>query len=219
MIVLWVISPEAGRTLFFVAVVVVVGWFAVGTILNVRKGNAVARWLQEGLPLIGQKTTLRWLGSSAVELKIQDARNPLLHVEIFILMEPRDVPFLWGYFHARGRRDILIARCRVSSAPVFQLEAGNPRAWTTRGAQKEAIRKQWVPVPSPQGVNVVAYGEGRLETAPELLTLAAGCQLPLVRLAIRRAEPEIEVQWQLLRFGNVSARRVFELLLQISNQL
>jgi len=219
MMVLWNISPEAGRILFFLATIVVVGWFAVGTILNVRKGNAVARWLQEGLPLIGRKTTLRWLGSSAVELKIQDARDPLLHVEIFIVMEPRDVPFLWGYFHARGRRDILIARCRISGNPDFQLEAGDPRAWSARGAQKEAIRKQWVPVSSPAGANINAYGEGKLKPAPELLALAAGCQLPLVRMAVRWTEPELEIQWQLLRFGSVSARRVFELLLQISGQL
>ena len=215
----WIISPAAGRALFFLAVVVFVSWFAAGMILNVRKGHAVARWLQDGLSLVGKKTTMRWLGSSGIELKIQDPGKPLLYVEVFILLEPRDVPVLWGYFHARGRRDILIVRCHLSSSPPFQLEAADPRAWSARGAQPESARKLWVPVAAPPGTNVTAFGEGRLDNAADLLALAAACQLPLVRLAIRRADPQLEVQWQLLRFGNVSSRRLFETLLQISNQL
>lgn len=215
----WAISPEAGRAIFFLAVIVCVGWFAAGMFLNVRKGNAVVRWMQEGLPLVGEKTTLRWLGSSGVELKIQNPRKPLLLVEIFILLEPRDIPFLWGYFHVRGRRDILILRCQSSSSPRFQLEAVDPHSWSGRSAQKEAARKRWSQVASPTGTKLVAYGEGRLEIAPEVLAHAAGCQLPLVRLAIRRDAPQLEVQWHLRRFGTVSARRVFETLRQISDEL
>jgi hypothetical protein len=215
----WVISPEAGRGLFFLAVIVFVGWFALGMIFNVRRGNAVARWLQEGLPLVGEKTTLRWLGTSGVELKIQHPRKPMLSVEIFILLEPRDIPFLWGYFHARGRRDILIVRCQLPSHPALQLEAADARAWTARGARQQSGRKLWVSVPSPAGAHVTAFGEGRLEIAEKLLALAATCELPLVRLAIRRDAPQLEGQWQLLRFGGVSSRRVFEILRQISDQL
>lgn len=219
MIEMMAISPEAGKTLFFVAVIVFVGWFAAGMWVNVRKGNAVARWMQEGLPLIGEKTTLRWLGTSGVELKLQNPRKPLLNVEIFILLEPRDIPFLWGYFHARGRRDILIVRCQLPSSPALQLEASDPRAWSPRGVRREEARKLWAPVAAPPGTQVIASGEGRLEIAEKLLALAAGCQLPLVRLAIRRDAPQLEVQLQLLRYGNVSARRVFEILREISDQL
>jgi len=215
----WAISPEAGRELFFLAVIVFVGWFALGMFFNVRRGNAVARWLQEGLPLLGEKTTLRWLGTSGVELKIQNPHKPLLSVEVFILLEPRDIPFLWGYFHARGRRDILIVRCQLPSKLALQLEAADPRAWTTRGTQPQTARKLWARVASPAGINVTALGEGRLDVAEELIALAAGCQLPLIRLAIRRDSPQLEVQWQLLRFGIVSSRRVFEALRQIIDQL
>lgn len=219
MIELLAISPEAGKTLFFVAVIFFVGWFAAGMWVNVRKGNAIARWLQDGLPLVGEKTTLRWLGTSGVELKIQNPRKPMLSVEVFILLEPRDIPFLWGYFHARGRRDILIVRCQLSSSRAFQLEASDPRAWSARGARQQEVRKLWIAVPAPAGTRVMASGEGRVEIAEKLLALAAGCHLPLVRLAIRRDAPQFEVQWQLLRYGSVSARRVFEILREISDQL
>ncbi|MGA8145841.1 MAG: hypothetical protein WB987_18290 [Candidatus Acidiferrales bacterium] len=212
------IAPESAHALFFLAVIVVVGWFAIGMFLNIRKGNAVGRWMQDGLPLLGEKTTLRWLGSSGVELKLQDARKPLSHVEIFILLEPRDVPFLWAFFHARGRRDILIVRCQAPS-PRFQLEAFDPEAWSTRAIRKEARQKQWSSIETPPDARLIARGEGRLEGAARLLRLAAGGQLPLVRLAIRRSVPQLEVQWQLDRFGRASSRVLFETFHQIAQEL
>jgi len=49
-----------------VAAVAVVAWFAAGTIWNVRKGSALMRWMQGGLSVLGGRTTVRWLGSTAV---------------------------------------------------------------------------------------------------------------------------------------------------------
>lgn len=201
------------------AIVVFVGWFAAGMFWNVRKGHAVARWLQGGLPLLAEKTTLRWLGSSGLELKIQNPHSPLLNAEVFILLEPRDIPLLWGYFHARGRRDVLIVRCQSSSIPQFQLEVFDPHAWSARNAQLEAVRKQWSPVAVPQSLKVAACGEGALESAQGILALVAESQLPLVRLAVRRSAPQIEIHWQLLRFGDASSRALFETLLQINSHL
>ena len=212
------ITPEAGRALLFLAFIIFVGWFAAGMLFNVGRGNAMTRWMQEGLPLVGERTTHRWLGSSGVELKIQSPSKPFSQVEIFILLEPRDIPFLWAYFYARGRRDILIVRCQTAS-PRFQLEAFDPRSWSTRDVRKETGRKQWSPIETPPTTSVVAHGEGRLEHVAELLALAAGCGLPLVRLAIRRSAPQLEVQWRLSAFRTVSSRRLFETLRQIAQQL
>jgi hypothetical protein len=213
------VSPEASRVLFFLVAIVFVSWFAAGMFLNVRRGNAVARWLQEGLPLLGERTTLRWLGSSGIELKIAKPRKPLMQVEIFILLEPRDIPFLWAYFHFRGRRDLLLLRCQTSGAPPFQLEAADPDAWSTRRVPAETGPQRWSPLASPAGTTIAARGEGRLEPAAGLLSLATGCPLPLVRLAVRRAAPQLEVQWQLGSFQGVSARRVLETVLQIAGEL
>lgn len=217
MAALWIISPEAGRGLFFLAVIFLVGWFAAGMFANVRKGNRVARWLQEGLPVVGEKTTLRWLGSSGVELKIQNARKPFTNVEVFILLEPRDIPLLWGYFHARGRRDVLIVRCHSSARPRFQLEAADPHAWSARRTQLETARKEWASLSAPPGVT--AFCAGSQQSAQQLLALAAQSELPLVRLAVRQSAPQLEVHWQLQRIENVSARRLFENLVKVNNSL
>ena len=93
-----------GRTVFVLVVLVFLGWFALGTQANVRRGNRLLRWLQDGMSLLGEKTTLRWLGSSGVELKVQEPIAPFRWAQVFVVLEPRDVPFLWWLSRRRGRR-------------------------------------------------------------------------------------------------------------------
>src|SRR5512146_711731 len=123
--------------LFILVVLVVVGWFAAGTQYNLRRGDRALRWLQDGLKLVGEKTSLRWLGSSVVELKIQNAHEPFRTAELLVVLEPRDVPFLWWFHHLRGRRDLLIFRAHLRAAPRFDFELFEPRNWTTRGRQAQ----------------------------------------------------------------------------------
>jgi hypothetical protein len=61
-----------------IAAVAVVAWFAAGTIWNVRTGRALLRWMQDGLPLLGERTTVRWLCSTAVETAIPQGKARLL---------------------------------------------------------------------------------------------------------------------------------------------
>jgi hypothetical protein len=205
---------DQGRYLFTLVVVLFLGWFALGTQLNVRRGNAVLRWLQEGLTLVGQKATLRWLGSSAVELKVQDAAPPLRWVHIFVVLEPRDVPFLWWFFRARGRRDLLILRGQLRTMPRFELEALDRRAWSTRGLERDAKNKSWTRLEAAADTPLVAYAHGSTAAAAHLLRdWASGSTLsglPLVRLAVRQDVPNLEVQWRLAGFETLSSRGVLE---------
>ena len=138
-------SPELA--IFVVVVIAIVGWFALGTHLNVRKGHRFLEWLQSGLPLVGEKTTLRWLGSSVVHLQIENAREPFRRVEVLVVLEPRDVPPLWLLSRLRGRRDLLIVRTELRSVPKMQVEILDPQAWSTRAVEKEVRQQQWQLVP------------------------------------------------------------------------
>ena len=60
-----------------IVAVAVVAWFSAGTIWNVRKGRELMRWMQGGLPALGHRTTVRWLGSTAVEMVIRDGKTRL----------------------------------------------------------------------------------------------------------------------------------------------
>lgn len=212
-------SPELTRNLFVLLVIFVLGWFAIGTQLNVRKGNRVLRWLQDGLVLVGEKTTLRWLGSSAVELKVQSAQEPFRTVEIFVVLEPRDIPLLLWFFRARGRRDLLIVRGELRAAPRFELEALDTHAWSTRGIERAVQRKRWTQIGAPPGSPLVAYAQGRTDAASELLALAARSKLRLVRLAVHPAARNLEAQWKLDGFERLGSRRLFEELRQLAQRL
>jgi hypothetical protein len=216
-------SNTLGLSVFILAVILFLGWFAVGTQLNIRKGERVLRWLQEGLRLAGEKTTLRWLGSSAVELKVQKPKAPFHRVEIFIVLEPRDVPFIRWFFRARGRRDLFIVRIESADTPKFELEVLDEGAWSTRDARTEVQRKHWAwsRVETYPGSALAAYaqGVGAAEAAPRLAGLATlpGCSM--VRLAVHSATPHLEVQWQLAGLEEIPSPQIFEKLHQMAELL
>jgi hypothetical protein len=186
-------SPQLA--LFILVALLVVGWFALGTHFNVRKGEAALRWLQEGLPLIGEKTTLRWLGSSAVELKIQQAKPPFRAAEVILLLEPRDVPPLWLLSRLRGRRDLFVFRGTLRSRPDLEFEAFDPGSWSTGDLTRRCNQRNWVHLSGPPPP--VVYAPSRTEAVAAILQAAEISGCPLVRLSVRRAEPELEIQWQL----------------------
>jgi hypothetical protein len=144
-------------------------WFALGTQRNIRKGNDLLRWLQGGLPLLGRRTTMRWLGSSAVELGIVEPAPPFREVTVVVVLEPRDVSVLWAFARSRGRRDFVIVRANLVRAPRFSMEVRDPRGWTGReestgedgaGGREDA----WQTVELPDGC-VARAGPGADEAA------------------------------------------------------
>jgi hypothetical protein len=111
-------------------ILVVMLWFALGTQRNIRKGNDLLRWLQGGLPMLGRRATLRWLGSSAVELRIVEPEPPFREATVISVLEPRDVAVLWAFARSRGRRDFMIIRADLVRAPRFSLDVRDPSGWT-----------------------------------------------------------------------------------------
>ncbi len=193
-------------SLFILVVLLVVGWFALGTHLNVRKGESVLKWLEDGLPLIGEKTTLRWLGSSAVELKIESAKAPFHSAQVMVLLEPRDVPLIWWFSRLRGRRDLFIFRGELRAGPRREFEAFNPSAWSAQGAARRVKDDQWTAVDAP--APLMAYA-AQAATDPSAAVQAAslnGCAP--IRLALRRSEPNLEIQWALDELRQHGSREV-----------
>ena len=202
---------------FILVVLLVVGWFALGTQFNVRRGNEWLRWMEAGLPLAGEKTTLRWLGSSVVELKIQQAHAPFREVSVLLVLEPRDVAPLWALARWRGRRDLFLFRAALRLRPRVELEALNPRSWFTRGVEHRCRQKNWVALPAPEGL--VAYTRGDTASAAQILQVAEVPECPLVRLAVHQVEPHFEAQWELRHLRGRSSRAVFETLCHLARSL
>ena len=181
-------------SLLLLAVIVVLLWFALGTSRNIRRGNQLLRWLQGGLPLLGRRTTLRWLGSSAVRLELLDPRPPFREAEVVVVLEPRDVAPLWAWARARGRRDFLIVRARLERSPRLELEAADLRGWTGRDALAKVDPEAWRLVEWGDPSVRAALGPGADPAATRRLwDRLAGASGGVWRLSIRRAPPHLEI--------------------------
>lgn len=209
-----------GFPILVAVVVIFLGWFFVGTQWNVRKGDAILKWLNQGLSLVGEKSTMRWLGSSVMELKIAKAKDPFRTAETLALFEPRDVFFTWGVSHWQGRRDTIIFRAQLRSAPTFDLEVFDPQGWTTRTSESALRQKNWTRTDLTAGQPLVAYSSGAWKGDPHVLVdIAARGGGRLLRLAVRRNVPNLEVHWILPDLQSHPARELFTTLRKIGEQV
>ena len=175
-----------------IAAIAIVAWFAAGTIWNVRTGREVLRWMQGGLPLLGARTTVRWLGSTAVELMIRDGKAPFASVTLVVFLEPRDMPWMWALARSRGRRDTLIIRGVLRRAPAVELEALDPSSWAGRDALPR-VPPEWPVREVTTVAGIVVHHADAGERADALLGLAGRAGLAVKRLSVRRTEPNFQL--------------------------
>jgi hypothetical protein len=202
--------------LFILVVIFIVGWFALGTHTNVRKGEDALRWLQQGLPQIGEKSTLRWLGSSVVELKIQNAKPPFRDAEVLVVLEPRDVAINWWLARLRGRRDLLVVRGALQRVPRLELEASDPKAWALGPPDPRIASSHW----SSQTVaRLTVHSPANFSSAAAVAQLACADNYPPVRLSIRRTAPNLEIQWRLQQVRAKSSADIVESVRRLTEAL
>jgi hypothetical protein len=189
-----------------IAAVAIVAWFTAGTIWNVRKGRELMRWMQgggsdDGLRVIGERTTVRWLGSTAVELVINEGKAQFAKVTVVIFLEPRDLPW-WPLSRLRGRRDTLIVRGVLRRSPSFELEALDPATWSARDALPR-VPRDWLAgqAAAPGGVVVHHAGAAALGHAYALLEIAQRAGMKVWRLSVRRTEPNFQLHVPLPDLG------------------
>ncbi len=211
--------PVLGTSLLILGLILFLGWYAFGTQFNVRRGNEALKWLQKGLPALGEKATLRWLGSSVVEVKVNKAKEPFRSAELVVALEPRDVPFLWWWGHMRGRRDIIIIRGQLRSAPGFDLEVRAPKSWPATNLQQATPK--WTAVQGGVGNNMAADYRGQISpfSINRLIVASSVQDLTLTRLAVRRTVPNLEIHFLIPPFDKVPPQRVFSSLKDLADQL
>jgi len=212
---------EPYQPLLIILAVSIMGAFGGGVIWNIRRGNAVLRWMQDGLPLIGEKTTLRWLGSSVVELNINKAKSPFRRFSLVLVLQPRDVPWLWLWSLMRNRRDMVIFRGALSSAPRLEYDVITPQSWTGRPALAQAHYAQWGTI--PMGDLQFAAPKASLpvssQSAAQVLDAARQINPTIWRLSIRREYPQFELHTPMPNQSGADARLYFEAVRNLARQI
>lgn len=178
-----------------IVVIVVMGWFAIGFIYNLRRGDAVLKWMQTGLPDIGPRTTFRWLGTSVAELVIAKAKNPFRRLETLLVLAPRDVFWMMIVSAFQGRHDTLIFRAVLNSPPFLDLELADPKSWSGRAALSQVATRGWESRPY-QDLQLMAP-RGFLDMATTTLDRLATPMQKLSprysRLSLRKNTPNLEI--------------------------
>lgn len=153
------------------------------------------RWMQDGLPLIGERTTVRWLGSSAVEMVIREGKQPFANVTLVIFMEARDTPWMWALGRLRGRCDLLIIRGVLKRAPHCECEVLEAGSWSAREAEGR-VPRDWAR--EDKGPLVICAPEADARAlATALLRQAGDAGLAIKRLSVRHGEPHFQVHIRL----------------------
>lgn len=206
--------------LVFLVTMATMASFALGTRANVQTGERVAKWMQEGLPTLSDKTTMTWIGSAALLFKMAKAKGPYRSAEIVLSFEPRDLVLRWLWARWRGRRDTMIFRGTLTATPRCELEIFDPQGWMNHQVMEQAQRKRLVPVNLASAVNLSAYGSGTLDPlmARAWVTLATQAGGKLMRLSISRSVPNIEIHWLLPNARTASARAWFRDLRELGQQ-
>jgi hypothetical protein len=183
------------QTIIILAVAVFMGWFAIGMIYNLRRGDKILKWMQDGLPLIGQRTTFRWLGSSVAEMGIAKARRPFQRMDVLLVLKPRDVFWMTIIALFQGRDDILIFRAGLSAPPLLDLELADPKTWSGREALGKVTKRGWEGT-DYHGLRLMAP-KGLLNLAKETLDGLASPMESLsprhVHLSLRKTAPNLEI--------------------------
>jgi hypothetical protein len=200
------------------AVVIIMGWFAFGVIYNLRRGDALLKWMQNGLPDIGQRTTFRWLGTSVAEMVIAHAKKPFRRLETLLVFKPRDVFWMTIAAHFQGRDDIVIFRAQLSTAPLVDLELVDSKTWSGRNVLKQVGERKWESKPY-QGAQLLAP-KGLLDLATATLEKLA---VPMqkfspryVRFSLRRDTPNLEVHVPFPDLRTLDAVRYFGALRELA---
>lgn len=199
-------------------VAVVLLWFAIGTQRNISKGNRLLRWLQDGLAVLGPRTTLRWLGSSVAELRIVTPARPFRDALVMVVLEPRDLGALWSLARSRGRRDFLLLRLSMVRAPRFAADLIDPRAWTARDRRADE--------PPLEASETWTDASGRtleLRHGPQVDTGAmrrhwdrlAATAAPW-RLSVRQTVPHLEIHLLPPDTATVNSRRLLDTVREIA---
>jgi hypothetical protein len=205
------------------AVIIIMGWFAIGVVYNLRRGDALLKWMQNGLPSIGQKTTFRWLGTSVAELVIAHAKRPFRRLETLLVFKPRDVFWLTILAYFQGRDDIVIFRAQLSTAPPTDLELVDPNTWSGRAVLKQFADRNWESK-TYQDLQLMAP-TGLLDLATNTLDRLA---LPMEKLSSRYArfslrrgtsQPNFEVHVPFPASQTLDAKQYFEALRELARSV
>ena len=184
---------DLGQQIVIIVSIFLVVWYLIFATINRRRGIAMYYWLREGLQVLGDIDESSWIGSSGsgARLVVGKAQKPFKRVEMVYLLESREILPLWIFNRIRGKRDEIILKATLRSAPVLEVEVA--RAGDRQMEDMIAKEKQKPYTTTASQDNFAIAQRGRPDEV-ELKRLEAFLnqyQANLFRISLQRSSPHL----------------------------
>jgi hypothetical protein len=195
-------------------------WYLVGMQYNIRRGRRALKWLEQGLPVIGEKAALNWTGVTQVQIQIPKAKEPFRSAEVLIQMQSRQLPFWWLAQRGQTKQDALIVRAHLRAAPRFDLVSHSPHVPADEQLKRSGAG-QWNAIQGglANAMNADIRGSISPYAVNRLIVQTTLEGMTLTRLIVHRSAPNLEVHYLLPQFEQVSPQRLFMSLHQLGEEI
>lgn len=183
----WII---VGLSAFFLV------WYIALNIFNRRRGIATYQWLRRGLIDVGEITDAQWLGSSSTggRFVIARAKKPFRRLEAMYLLETREILPYWVISHLRGRRDEIIIKASLRTAPkiVLEISRTDNRHITGISSQEQGQAEEGIRL--VDGFTISKHGPGDYPGEKYLTEFLTEFGKSVQRISLQRETPHLEVR-------------------------
>jgi len=200
--------------------VVVLVWYFLGQQAMRRRGLLLLQQVRPAVPILGESPTLRWLGGSAFQLTIERPMHPFKALVLTVVLEPREIVFLWLVNRFRQRRDLMVVRGDFVARPPAMGELFRAEGPGGKEAHAEAIRERWpIDLFDANGLQLAASSpllRDMLRDATQSLPTQLSS---LLRLSIRDRSPHLLLNYTLRPGQEGHIGDVFRCVLDLAHTL
>jgi len=196
---------DAGQWVIVGLCVVLGFWFLVGYLFNRQKVRTISGAVEAALKKYGRVSAIRRLGNSGVQFIVEKAETPFRQIELVFLLEARENPFLWLTERIRGRRDELVLRANLRTAPAQEicLVESQDREFKARLLGEAEKPYDWIAAPA--GLEMARRGAKDDVMVERLARFLDGFGNAVRRVSIQSKEPHLTVRAKLSTDGVMSA--------------
>lgn len=200
--------------------VVVLVWYFLGQQAMRRRGLLLLQQVRAALPILGESPKLRWLGGSAFQLTLERPVHPFKALTITVVLEPREIVFLWLVNRFRQRRDLMVVRGDFVAPPPAMGELFRAEGPGGKEADAAALSERWpIDAFDASGLQLAASSpllhEALRDTTQQLHTQLSS----LLRLSIRDTSPHLLLNYTLRPGHERNIDDVFRCLLDLARTL
>jgi hypothetical protein len=178
---------------------------------NRRRAEQISQWLQDGLSHWGKVTEGEHLPGMTTggSLSVNQAAAPFRRVEAIFILEPRENLLFWLFYRLGGRRDELVLRITLQSHPDQEVEVarGGDRDFRRRLTEEE--KKPFTTAPGPGKLQVAWREKGSADAVEKVRRILENYGTGVLRLSLRRKQPELFVRIQLAGLQTHPAQEFF----------